>query len=448
MFALASELFPICRSITGDGVRQTLARLAQVVPLEVHEIPTGTPVLDWTIPNEWNVRDAWIATTSGRRVVDFRSSNLHVLNYSAPVRARVTRAELDAHLFSLPDHPDWIPYRTSYYRETWGFCVSERQRAALTDPEYDVAIDSTLAPGSLTYAECLISGRQTDEVLLSAHVCHPSLANDNLSGLVVLAAAAQRLIAAERRFSYRLLFAPGTIGAIAWLARNRQTVDRVHAGLVVSCLGDAGGFTYKRSRRGHAAIDRVFEAVARETPGRCALRDFSPDGYDERQYGSPGFNLPVGRLTRTPNGEYPEYHSSADDLSLLTPRALEDSAACITEALDMLEGNGTFLNLAPYGEPQLGRRGLYGALGGTTTTPDLQRAVMWVLNLSDGRHDLLEIAERARLPFATVRRAADALLQQDLLSPAPSASGSMPRGQPGDTDSEAESPNAGPFQAS
>lgn len=415
MYSLATELFPICRSITGDGVRRTLRRLGEIVPLRITEIPTGTSVLDWTVPREWNIREAWIASTDGRRIVDLAQSSLHVVNYSRPVRGRFDRATLDEHLHSLPDHPEWIPYRTSYYNDTWGFCLTDRVRRSMTDAEYDVLIDSTLEDGHLTYGECIVPGASAHEIVLSAHVCHPSLANDNLSGLVVLTALAQRLSRTPRRFTYRVIFAPGTIGAICWLAGNDDAVARLKNGLVVSCLGDQGRFTYKQSRQGRAEIDRVFALMSQRIPDSCSVRPFSPDGYDERQFCSPGFNLPVGRLTRTPNAEYPEYHTSADNLDLIRPSALADALEFLMEALDVIEGNRTYVNVLPRGEPQLGRRGLYRSLGGVADPGQMQMALLWVLNLSDGGHDLIAIAERSGLPFHVLRQAAQLLNERELL---------------------------------
>jgi aminopeptidase-like protein len=417
MHALVAELYPICRSITGDGLRATLRRLQRVAPLEIREVPTGTPVLDWTIPREWNVRDAWVADASGRRVIDFRESSLHVVNYSVPVRVRLPLSELRPRLHALPEHPDWIPYRTSYYREDWGFCLSQRALDALPDGEYEAVVDATLADGSLSYGELLLPGRDRGEVLLSAHACHPSLANDNLSGLALTATLARLLAGVERRWSYRFLFVPGTIGSIAWLAANRDAKERVRHGLVVACVGDAGPLHYKRSRRGNAEIDRAAEhVVSRATPpGR--VRDFSPYGYDERQYGSPGFDLPVGSLTRTPHGAYPEYHTSADDPSFVRAESLADSLSAYLSVLAILEGDARYRNTQPWGEPQLGRRGLYGAMGGYADPGRLQMAMLWVLNQSDGRPTLLDVAERSNLPFDLIRAAADALLEKGLLEP-------------------------------
>jgi len=419
MYELVAELYPICRSITGDGVRETLDILRKRIALEVHEVPSGTPVFDWTVPKEWNVRDAYVAAADGRRVIDFKRSNLHVLGYSVPVRERMSLARLREHLFSRPDLPDVIPYRTSYYRETWGFCLSHRQLQALPDGDYDVVIDSTLEPGSLTYGEWYLPGAEDDEVLLSCHVCHPSLCNDNLSGISVVTALAEYLASRPRRYSYRVLFVPGTIGSITWLARNEDRVSRIKHGLVVTGVGDRGPLTYKRSRRGDAEVDRAVAHVLRHADGAHRVVDFTPYGYDERQYCSPGFDLPVGCFMRTPHGEYPEYHTSADDLGFVTPVALEESLSACQRIVDVLEGNLRYVNQNPKCEPQLGKRGLYRAVGGALDAASREMAMLWVLNLSDGRHTLLDVAERAALPFAAVRDAATALAEHGLLQRTP-----------------------------
>jgi aminopeptidase-like protein len=418
MLALARELFPICRSITGEGIRETLAILARKIPMTIHEVPSGTPVLDWTVPREWNISGAYIARLDGTRLVDFAASNLHVVQYSRPLDAVVPLDELRRHLHTLPEAPDLIPYRTSYYNEDWGFCLAHRQLATLTDPAYRVVIDATLAEGHLTYGECVIAGREPDEVLFSCHACHPSLANDNLSGLAVATMLARRLSAQRPRLTYRFLFIPGTIGSIAWLARNETAVRRIRHGLVLSCLGDGGGVTYKQSRRGDAAIDRIVAHVLRHDGGAHRIRRFIPYGYDERQYCSPGFDLPVGCLMRTPNGEYPEYHTSADDLSLLRAESLAHSLSVLERVVAIVEGDTVYLSRNPKGEPQLGRRGLYAAMGGQRSAGFDQMALLWVLNLADGRHSLLDVAERAEMPFAPIRAAADALIEADLLAPA------------------------------
>ncbi|MEU1879476.1 DUF4910 domain-containing protein [Streptosporangium sp. NPDC020072] len=415
MHALVERLYPLCRSITGDGLRRTLEIVSGEIPLEVSEVPTGTEVLDWTVPREWNIRDAYVKDPSGERVIDFAASNLHVVGYSVPVSATMTLDELRGHLHTLPEQPDLVPYRTSYYAETWGFCLRENTLAAMGPGPYEVVIDSTLADGHLTYGEHVVPGRSTDEVLISCHVCHPSLANDNLAGVAVATRLARRLAKSDPHYTYRFVFAPGTIGAITWLARNRERAGRVKHGLVLACAGDSGSLTYKRSRRADAEIDRAVRHVLRSSGREHTILDFSPYGYDERQYCSPGFNLPVGSLTRTPYAGYPEYHTSGDNPDFVSPEAMADTLETCWEVTRVLEGNRRYLNLSPYGEPQLGRRGLYGSLGGRSDTKQAQMAMLWVLNLSDGEHTLLDIAEKSDLPFAVVAEAAQALRGAGLL---------------------------------
>ncbi len=415
IFALAAEIFPICRSITGNGVRDTLRHLARHIELEVHEVPTGTQVFDWSIPPEWTIRDAYIKNAAGERIVDFQSSNLHVLNYSRPVHARISLDELKQHVFTLPDQPDLIPYRTSYYAERWGFCMAHNQLAALPDGLYEVLIDASLADGSLTYGEYLHRGETEDEFLFSAHICHPSLANDNCSGLALLTHLAARLGPLKTRYSYRFVFAPGTIGAIAWLARNEHRAARIRHGLVLSCVGDAGGPTYKKSRQGDAVIDRAMTHVLQQAAPQPAILDFFPYGYDERQYCSPGFNLPVGLFQRSQFGTFPEYHTSADNLDFIRPEHLAHSYRMIAAVLEIVERDWRPRSTSPKCEAQLGRRGLYGALGGDRESAAKSMAFLWILNLADGRHSLLDIAERARLPFGVVADAARLLKESGLL---------------------------------
>lgn len=410
MHALVRRLYPLCRSITGDGVRDTLKIVGEHLDLNVHEVPTGAQVLDWTVPQEWNIRDAYIAR-DGERIVDFQELNLHVVGYSVPVRKVMPLHELRSHLHTLPNQPDLVPYRTSYYAPTWGFCLAQSTLDAMPDGDYEVCIDSTLADGSLTYAEHVVRGQVEDEVIVSCHVCHPSLANDNMAGVAVAVELAKSL--RNPYYTYRFIFAPGTIGAITWLARNRHRVERVRHGLVLACAGDRGSLTYKQSRRGDAEIDRVLAHVLRDRPHE--IREFSPYGYDERQYCSPGFNLGVGSLTRTPYAGYPEYHTSGDNPDFVTPESLVDTLAVCQEAVAILDRNRAYVNLSPYGEPQLGKRGLYESLGGRSDAKDAQLAMLWVLNMSDGTHDLLAIADRARLPFSAVAAAADALHAAGLL---------------------------------
>jgi len=415
MHAFIEQMYPLCRSITGAGFRETLSLISRHIPLEIHEVPTGTPVFDWTVPKEWNIRDAYVKNSAGERVIDFRKSNLHVVSYSMPIRATLSLAELKDHLFTLPEQPDWIPYRTSYYQETWGFCLSHKDLLKMQDDRYEVCIDSSLEPGHLTYGEYRLPGEEEDEILISCHACHPSLCNDNLSSVATVTFLAKHLSARPRRYSYRFLFIPGTIGSITWLCLNEERVHKIKHGLVAACVGDPGKSTYKKSRRGDAEIDRAVAHVLKYSGNDYEIMDFFPYGYDERQYGSPGFNLPVGCLMRTPHGRYPEYHTSADDLALVRPECLADSFGKYLAVLNILENNRTYLNLNPKCEPQLGKRGLYRLIGGDRKPGFDQMSLLWVLNLCDGSHSLLDIAERSGYEFTMIKNAAEALRKSGLL---------------------------------
>jgi aminopeptidase-like protein len=423
MLALIRELYPIGRSITGPGLRATVARLSQIAPLQVTEVPSGTQVFDWTVPDEWSVDEAFIESEGGNRVVDLQASNLHLIGYSRPVDAWMTLGELRSHLFSLPEHPDWIPYRTSYYAPNWGFCLADRVLKSLPDARYHAVIRSRLAPGSLTLAEHLHPGETDDEVLIFAHDCHPSLANDNLSGLAVAAYLAAFLQSRVTRYTYRFVFAPATIGSIAWLASNETSLHRIRHGLVLSLLGDRGPLHYKATRAGDRAIDRAaWHVLSTEFQGSRQL-DFEPWGYDERQFNSPGIDLGIGRITRTPNGEFPEYHTSGDNPDFLSADALGESWLACLKVLEALECDRRYVNLQPKGEPQLGRRGLYRSMGGYQDVPERQLALLWMLNLSDGTNSTLDIASRSRLPFGLVANAAADLQRAGLLAPAPERTG-------------------------
>jgi aminopeptidase-like protein len=416
MYGVIRELYPICRSITGNGLRSSLRILQQFIPLQMHEVPSGTQVFDWTVPKEWNVQDAYVKNAAGERVIDFKSLNLHLVNYSTPVCSKMMLSELKPHLFSMEDYPDWVPYRTSYYKETWGFCLSHRALEQLEEGEYEVCVDSSLEDGSLTYGELVLPGELSEEVLISCHSCHPSLCNDNLSGMALATFLARHLSTQPRRYTYRFLFLPGTIGAITWLALNTEKTERIRHGLTVACVGDAGHSTYKRSRQGNAEIDRAVEHVLKHSGQPYEIVDFSPYGYDERQYCSPGFNLAVGSLTRTPHGRFPEYHTSADNLDFVQPAYLADTMAKYLAVFDVLENNRTYRNQKPYCEPQLGKRGLYGSVGGGKSTEDSVLAMLWVLNQSDGGTTLLDIAERSGMEFELIQLAAEALAETDLLA--------------------------------
>ena len=406
--ALVEKLYPFCRSLTGDGVRRTLAELRAVIPLEVHEAPTGSRAYDWTVPDEWNVRDAYVADRSGRRVIDFRAHSLHVAGYSAPVNARMAREELLKHVFTDPAHPDWIPYRHFYYRDGWAFCTRHRQLAEFDEAEYQVVIDATLKPGSLTYGELFLPGEEQGTILVSTHTCHPSLCNDNLSGIATATLLARELMNSPRRLGVRFVFAPATLGPLVWMSRNEHVLDGIRGGIVVANVGDRGNPTYMRSRRGAEGVDRAMAHVfAQLAPGKASIRDFAPVGYDQRQYCSPGFNLPVGCLQRTPNGEYAEYHSSADDPRFVSADALGYSWLLLRLVLHVLDEDRTYLNLCPKGEPRLGPRGLFA---------DAERlGLFWILNLSDGGHSLLDIAERSGVAFWRIREGAHRLEEAGLL---------------------------------
>jgi len=410
------KLYPISRSITGEGVRTTLRTVQQHIPLEIVEVPSGTKVFDWTVPPEWNIKDAYIKNRQGDRILDFRECNLHVVGYSVPIHAKLTLSELKPHLFTIPERPDWIPFRTSFYHKNWGFCLSHKQFSELMEEEYEILIDSTLTEsGTLTYGECYLPGKTKDEVLVSTHVCHPSLCNDNLSGISVATLLARTVATWDRQYSYRFLFIPTTIGSITWLATHEDIVPFVKHGLVLTGLGDTGKVTYKKSRRGEAVIDRVMKHVLKHSGQDHFIIDFMPYGYDERQFCSPGFDLPVGSFMRTPHGEYPEYHTSADNLDLVSPSSLGSSYEHCLNAFSVLEHNRTYLNLNPKCEPQLGKRGLYRAIAGQQERQIRELALLWVLNLSDGAHSLLDIAERSGMPFPEIRQSAESLAGCGLL---------------------------------
>lgn len=417
MFKLMKRLFPICRSITGNGVRKSLRILQEYIPLTIHEVATGTQVFDWKVPKEWNIKDAYVANSKGERIIDFQAHNIHVVNYSKPIDQKVTLEELKAKLHTIPEYPDWIPYITSYYNENWGFCLTHNQYLALQEDTYHVFIDSELKEGSLSYGEYFIKGSSEDEVLITCYTCHPSLCNDNLSGVVIAAYLARYLQQkGNLKYSYRFLFIPETIGAITWLAQNEAKVKNIKYGLVATCLGDLGEtVNYKKTRKGDFEIDKIAEKVLKDRKKPFRIQDYSPIGSDERQFCSPGFNLPVGSFFRTEYAKFPEYHTSADNLSLMSTKNLTDSWQVFVDTCFIIENNDYYVNLNPKCEPQLGRRGLYSLVGRRKIQADVELGLFWVLNYSDGNCSLLEIANKAIISFRDIVEATKLLQEVNLL---------------------------------
>ncbi len=416
MYGWASDLFPVCRSITGDGVRATLAYFSKLLPgLTVHEVPSGTQAFDWTVPDEWNIRGAWIADEGGSRVVDFADNNLHVVGYSTPVDEWLTLEELQPHLHSLPDQPDAIPYITSYYVKRWGFCLSHRQRQRLGAGRYHVVIDSTLAPGSLTYGELILPGREDKEILLSTYICHPSMANNELSGPVVTAALASWIAGnSERRFTYRILFLPETIGSIVYLSRHLEEMKRnTVAGFVATCIGDDRGYSLLLSRGSGTVADRAAKLVMSGHAPDYVEYSYLDRGSDERQYCSPGVDLPVVSIMRAGYNGYPEYHTSLDDLTLISPAGLAGGFTAIRKCIELLEHNRVY-KVTVLCEPHLGRRGFYPTLGSRDVVHSV-RSVSNVLAYADGTRDLVDVATHIGISAEEVVEIAERLSEAGLL---------------------------------
>lgn len=417
MHGWAKDLFPICRSLTGDGVRETLSYIGKLIPgLTIHEVPSGTQAFDWSVPDEWNIRGAYVEDEDGHRIVDFANSNLHVVGYSVPVDEWMTLAELQPHLHSLPEQPDAIPYITSYYARRWGFCLRHRDREALAEGRYRVVIDSTLAPGSLTYGEVRLRGKEEKEVLLSTYVCHPSMANNELSGPVVTTALARWLSSLpERRHSYRIVFIPETIGSIVYISRHLDELKRkTIAGYVITCIGDDRAYSLLRSRDGNTLADRAAKLVMdRHAPDHIEYC-YLDRGSDERQYCSPGVDLPVASIMRTRYQSYPEYHTSLDDLTLVTPTGLEGGFHAVQKVIQLIEGNRVYRAVHAC-EPQLGKRGLYPTLS-TRGAGNSVRAMTNFLAYADGTRDLVDIAVLTGISAEEALETADRLLSAGLIS--------------------------------
>lgn len=414
MYRLMARLFPICRSITGDGLRETLHILQEHIPLRLFEIPSGTRVFDWTVPKEWNIRDAFVLDPEGKKIIDFKSNNLHVLGYSVPVDRFVSLSELQRHLHSLPDQPDAIPWVTSVYEERWGFCLTQNQRTQLKDGTYRVVIDSELRSGALTYAELIIPGASSKEIFISTYVCHPSMANNELSGPVVATALAKWIASEPRRFTYRIIFIPETIGSIAYLSRNLESMKKnIVAGFNLTCVGDERAYSYLPSRNGSTLADKVALNILRAKHPEFRQYSFLDRGSDERQYCSPGIDLPVVSLMRTKYREFPEYHTSLDNLGFVSPAGLQGSFDLHKDCIELLERNKVY-QMRCLGEPQLGVRGLYP----TIATKESHRQVIDMLNFiayADGTNDLVDISNAIQVPVRDLYPIMDKLTQADLL---------------------------------
>ncbi len=415
IYSFIEEAYPICRSITGNGVRETLNIIKNKVSIKITEIPSGTQVFDWTIPKEWNINDAYVKNSKDEKIIDFKKSNLHVMGYSSPINKKMGLNELQEHLFTLPEYPEWIPFIASYYTENWGFCLSHNEYNNLKEDIYEVVIDSSLTDGFLTYGEYFIKGKTDKEVLLTSYICHPSMCNDNLSGPAVIANIAKKLTGRKLKYSYRFLFIPETIGSITWLSLNEKNVHNIKYGLVATCCGDEGISTYKRSRIGNAEIDVIVEKVLKDSSENYKIIDFFPTGSDERQFCSPGFNLPVGSLMRSMYGAgFAEYHTSADDINFVKPNSLEDTFNKYMDVINIIENNEKYINLYPKCEPQLGKRGLYRKIA-TKYVTEMHNSILWVLNYSDGKNSLLDIANKSDLSFSNIKAAADILKEVNII---------------------------------
>ena len=414
MYYLMEKLFPICRSITGNGVRETLKIINNLIPLNIHEVPSCTKVFDWTIPDEWNIIDAYVKDENGKRVIDFHNSNLHVVGYSIPYEGKLNLNELSGHLYTLPDQPDLIPYVTSYYKRDWGFCLAHKDFLNLKDNLYDVKIDSTLKPGSLSYGELIIPGESDEEILISTYICHPSMANNELSGPVVATFLARELLNRKLRFTYRFVFVPETIGSIAYLSKNLDHMKKkVVAGYVITCVGDPGNFSYLSTKEENTLPDRVALHVLKNSADEYKVYPFLDRRSDERQYNAPGIDLPVGSLMRTKYGSYPEYHTSGDNLDFVTPEALRGSLDIYLRCIETLENNRIYKTTV-LGEPQLGKRGLYSNVSFKGSAKPA-RIMKDFLAYCDGENDLVCIADRIDCPVWDLVPIADKLLFHEII---------------------------------
>ena len=417
MYELAGKLFPICRSITGNGFRQSLEMIREIVPeIQVFEVPSGTAVYDWTVPKEWNIRGGWIKNMQGETIVDFNDCNLHVMGYSIPIHQTISREELSEHVYTQPEQPEWIPYVTSYYKERWGFCMSERQKQALTDAEYEVYIDSTLEDGFLTYGELVLPGETDDEIFFSTYLCHPSMANNELSGPCVQTELIKYLKSlSHRRYTYRFVFIPETIGSITYLSRNLEALQQhVKAGFVLSCVGDNRTYSMVSTKYEDTLADRVLNNVLKFHYPDYIRYSFMKRASDERQYGSAGVDLPVCAFCRSKYHEYPEYHTSADNMDLISPEGLSGAYEVMVKVINALENN-YFYQMQCKCEPQLGKRGLYPTVSQKGTKGDA-RYMQDFIAYADGRNDLIGISNILDIPVDKLIPIKDQLMEHHLLA--------------------------------
>ncbi len=412
------RLWHLNRSLTGDDNRKTLNILSEIIDLNISEVPSGTACYDWVVPPEWNVKEAWIKDCYGNIIIDFANNNLHLVGYSIPIHTTMKLEELKNYIFTLPNQPELIPYLTSYYKQRWGFCMTHNQFIALQDIEYEIFIDASLNNnGSMTIADVMLEGSSEKEILFSTYFCHPSMANNELSGPLVTAFLYKELKKLKNRFyNYRFVFVPESIGSIYYLSKHGNVLlKNLEAGYVITCVGDAGNFTYKRSRKGNSLADRAAEIVLKNTEKEYVVEDFFPLGSDERQYCSPAFNLPVGSLMRTRYGKFPEYHTSGDNKNFISFEAMQKSVEKYLNIVKLLEYNFKYINKIPFCEPQLGKRGLYPSLKSAKETSEFIEAMMWILNLSDGNNDLISISEKSNISVEKLFPVIDILLEKDII---------------------------------
>jgi aminopeptidase-like protein len=414
MYHLAKNLFKLNRSLTGEGVRETLNILREIVPIEIKSIQSSSQVFDWTVPKEWVIRNAWIITPSGTKICDFFSNNLHLVGYSVPINARITRKELEEHLHSLPDQPDAIPYITSYYKEYWGFCLSHNERLTLEEGIYEVFIDSELIEGVLNYADLVIPGKSTKEILFSTYICHPSMANNELSGPVLAVELAKMLLKTENEYTYRFVFVPETIGSLVYLSKHLNHLKHnVIAGYVLTCVGDDNAVSYLESRYGNTYADKVARFALDDMKIDYKHYSFLERGSDERQYCAPGIDLPVCSVMRSKYGTYPEYHTSLDNLNYISPQGLQLSYDIYIRIIDVIENNKIYI-FNVLGEPQLGKRGLYPNISSKDSGSSV-RDMMNIITYLDGSNDLIDIILITGVNYPNLKSLTKILIKNNLI---------------------------------